>query len=61
MRVKKDVFIEQYVSWLKTHLSDILPKEASEFRMVELARRQHNHDINHLINAMKSTGYISKE
>lgn len=57
MRIKRDKFIEQYTTWLKSHLVEILPEEATEFRMVELARRQHHHDVNHLLAVMKGANY----
>lgn len=55
MRVKKEQFIKEYTTWVKQHLNDVLPDEASEFRMIELTRRQHHHDVNCLLKLMKGT------
>lgn len=53
MRIKKEEFINQYLTWMRSHLEEVLPSEASEFRMVEVTRRQHHHDVNHLLAMMK--------
>lgn len=61
MRIKKHEFIERYTGWLQKHLQEVLPPEASEFRMVEITRRQHHHDVNHLLTMMKGGDDVGKE
>lgn len=58
MRIKRETFVKQYLRWLESHLQAVLPEEASEFRMVEITRRQHHHDVNHLLSTMKALGKL---
>lgn len=61
MRIKKEEFINQYLTWMRSHLGEVLPPEASEFRMVEVTRRQHHHDVNHLLAMMKGGTDVGEE
>ena len=48
----KQEFIQKYTSWLESRLQAVLPENAEEYRMVEVARRQTNYRVKYLLRSM---------
>lgn len=52
--ISQEEFIKYYCRWLANQLKEVLPEKASEFRMLEIARRQHHHDVKHLLQRIRA-------
>jgi hypothetical protein len=50
--MNKTEFIQKYTSWLETRLQAVLPENAEEYRMVEVARRQTAYRVNYILRSM---------
>lgn len=50
--MKKQDFIKQYTSWLERRLQAVLPENAEEYRMVEVARRQTAYRVKYILRSM---------
>lgn len=53
MKIKREQFVDRYVNWLRFRMREVLPAEASPYRMMEIARRQHHSDVRELVTAME--------
>lgn len=51
--MKQEQFIEEYLAWLRFRMSKVLPAEASPYRFMEIARRQHHFGVKDLIDSMR--------
>lgn len=60
-KIKREEFLSAYTNWLRGSLGRILPPEATEYRMLEIARRHHHQDILHLLQAMRKINTNEKK
>jgi len=60
-KVTREKFIKDYVEWLSFRMGEVLPPEASPYRMMEIVRRQHHLGVKDLVSSLEKFEFSSRD